>query len=102
MQPRSRGIEGTVRLRLSPSYEVELIDGPPELAEAAIANARTWTYERMPTRVFEVQYRYRLTPGDCAPDQNPTVSMRLPTEIEIAAKRRVPCGSFFVAPHLER
>lgn len=99
---RLQQVDGDVRVRIVSESRAELVEGSPHLSEAALANARSWTFVQPPERPFEVLYRYRLTPGECGANQNPTVTMRFPTEVEITAKRRIQCGTLFVAPSLQR
>ena len=69
-----------------------VLNGPFELREAALASVRSWTLKEAPQSAFDIGYRYALIPGDCNGDQNPRVTMKLPLEVEVIAKRRIECG----------
>jgi hypothetical protein len=53
---------------------------------------RSWVLIGTVVPVLHVAYRYRLIPGDCGPDQQLTVTMRFPDEVEVVAKRVIRCG----------
>jgi outer membrane biosynthesis protein TonB len=90
---REKGIEGVVRLQLHAGNRVTVVDGPEELSNAAVDNVRTWDVGVPDAdRPLDIRFTYSLQAGDCAPDQNPTVTMRLPYEVKIAAKRFTKCG----------
>ncbi len=58
-------------------------DGPPLLATAAVENARTWRFNKHGPTSFIVTYRYRF---DSAADPNdPTVTLRFPTEVDVSS-----------------
>jgi hypothetical protein len=83
-----------VKVRLSATdgevTDVDVEATAPEFGRAAEANVRTWgAYVRVP--VLTVTYTYRLLSGDCGPDQQSRVVMRFPREVEVTAKRVVPC-----------
>ena len=88
---RRAGIEGTVRVEVHEDGTVNVKEGPWELTAAAKENARTLQFHRSPGQTAEMEYRYRLVPGDCSGDQNPVVIRRW-RAIEIIAKRPVKCG----------
>jgi hypothetical protein len=46
----------------------------------------------MAAKIFLVPL-LNLEPGDCSADQQPTVIMRFPHEVEVTAKRPVKCGT---------
>ena len=83
------GIEGSVTIRLTTdgfrAVRLEVKNGQPMLARFAQESLRTWRFEKHRPTAFEVTFRYRLLPvGDCA-FQNPTVMLKLPTEVEISS-----------------
>jgi hypothetical protein len=90
-----RGIEGVVTLRVSgpPDRElsVQIESGPPMLARAAAENVRSWVFESPPASKLKITFAYKLLPGDCGLDQQPVVTMRFPTAVELTAKRVVKC-----------
>jgi len=60
----------------------------------AEANVRTWRISSQPPAKFDVLYQYRQSPAACFErDLNPSVTMRLPTTIEVHAKRPTICDS---------
>jgi hypothetical protein len=53
------------------------------LARAAEANVRTWRFDIHEPVSFTVTYRYRLVPDLKPLENNPRVTLRLPTEVEV-------------------
>jgi hypothetical protein len=94
---RAAGIEGVVRLRLSTSGEnvldIKAESESPILMRAASENLRTWILQESTVPVVPVTFTCKLEPGDCSADQQPTVIMRFPHEVEVTAKRPVKCGT---------
>jgi hypothetical protein len=94
---RVNGVEGVVKLRLSMSdNEVLDINAEAEsavLSEAAIENVRTWSLAWTTAPVVHVTFTYKLAPGDCSGDQRTHVTMRVPSEVEVTAKRLIKCGA---------
>lgn len=92
---RAAGKDGVVRIRLSAAFneviDVDVDSAVPELARAAEENVRTWKFSGLKVPVLRVTYTYRLLPGDCGTDQEPTVTMRFPHTVEVAAKRPIKC-----------
>jgi hypothetical protein len=101
-EARLAGGEGAVRLRLSMTGDavgdVNVESTNPLLGRLAAENARTWRFAFTTAPLIVINYRYRLLGGDCTPDQRPSITMRLPyaaeKEVEIVAKRIVPCEPF--------
>lgn len=56
------------------------------LADAAEENAKTWKFATHDPTTFTVTYRYRLV---VEPKGNPTVILRLPTEVEVLTMPRL-------------
>jgi hypothetical protein len=52
------------------------------LAAAAEENARTWQFSKHEPTSFTVTYRYRLDAK--ADPNNPTVTLRFPTEVDVS------------------
>ncbi len=92
---RVAGIEGVVRLRLSTDGKsvsaVSSQTGPPALIRAAEENVRTWKFKEHSPATFDATFQYKLLPeADCGIDDG-TVLLRLPTEVEVIAKRVKTC-----------
>ena len=87
---RSKGIEGDVQLSRDVSGHFTILSGVPELSTPALDHARTWEVQS-PSPPLEVSYRYRLSEGDCEPNQNPLIEMRLPSTVVVTAKRPIVC-----------
>jgi hypothetical protein len=99
--PQVASIEGTVVLRISTdgtyAQSIEAVEGPPLLAAAAKRNASTWQFEPHKPTTFDATFRYRLLdvtcrPGcDCRSTERPSISLRLPTQVQVNAERVVLC-----------
>jgi hypothetical protein len=57
-------------------------DGNRLLAAASEENARTWQFSKHEPTSFTVTYRYRLDAN--ADPNNPTVTLRFPTEVDVS------------------
>lgn len=57
-------------------------DGNRLLATASEENARTWRFSKHEPTSFTVTYRYRLDAN--ADPNNPTVTLRFPTEVDVS------------------
>jgi hypothetical protein len=86
--PRIAHIEGVVRLRVSTDGKrvsgVQIESGQPMLAAAAKENVNTWEFEKHDPTSFEATFRYKILPPACELS-NPTVLLRLPSEVEVTA-----------------
>jgi Gram-negative bacterial TonB protein C-terminal len=86
--PRIAHIEGVVRLRVSTDgkrvSEVQIESGQPMLAAAAKENVKSWEFEKHDPTSFEATFRYKILPPACELS-NPTVLLRLPSEVEVTA-----------------
>jgi hypothetical protein len=87
---RWKGIEGDVQLSRDVSGHLTILSGVPELATPALEHARSWGVQS-PSPPLEVRYRYRLSDGDCEPNQNPFIEMRLPSMVVVTAKKPIVC-----------
>jgi hypothetical protein len=87
---RSKGIEGDVQLIRDASGHFTILSGVPELATPALEHVRTWGFQS-PSPPLEVRYRYRLSDGDCEPNQNPFIEMRLPSTVVVTTRRPIVC-----------
>jgi hypothetical protein len=98
-EARRAGIDGAVRLQVNRETEFEIVSGPVPLARSALENLRTWHMEELRPPFF-VTYRYRLSAGDCTGDPGFEVAMTFPNEVDVRAKRIVPCSPLerFVLP----
>ncbi len=91
---RAQGIEGVVTVRIDPQGRVVSPSGPPELATSAKAYVESWLYEpwdSKPAPPLEVTFTYTLLPADCL-GGGPVITLRLPFNVDIAAKRIAGCG----------
>jgi hypothetical protein len=84
------GVEGPVVIRVTPGTVPVAADGHRLLASAAVDFAKTWKTASKNNEPFDVRITYRLAEGDCT-GGGPRVVLKLPREIEITAKRMVPC-----------
>jgi hypothetical protein len=105
LRARQSGTQGMVKLRLSMQgdtvIDADADGGSQELADAAVANVRSWRFESTKVPVLRVQYSYRLVAGDCTTGQGPVVTMRLPGEVlveTIGPCPRIYQGTGFRAP----
>jgi hypothetical protein len=84
---RAAKVQGVVHVKVTTDGAKVLIaqaeDGHRLLAAAAEENARTWRFARHEPTSFTVTYRYLLDAG--ADPNNPTVTLRFPTEVDISA-----------------
>ena len=99
---RQAGIEGPVRLRLSTDgtrvLAITVESGQPMLVQAAKENVKTWVFKQHSPSTFVATFRYRLLPeSECDMDSG-TVLLRLPTEVEVSAKRVRTCDPVGSAP----
>jgi hypothetical protein len=83
-----------VRLTLGTNSFVDVdADSPYQtLADAAMANARTWRFTHATVNVLRVQYHYVLEPAPCGSDLRPHVTLDFPDRITIEAKRPTGCS----------
>ena len=84
-------IQGMVRLRVTTDgrqvTEIHVEEGQNPLAEAAEENLRTWRFQTHEPTTFTVTYTYKLVAKWKGDPYNPTVVLRLPTEVEISNRR---------------
>jgi hypothetical protein len=62
-------------------------EGHKLLAAAAEENVRTWQFQLHEPTTFTVTYKYNLVTNWKGDPENPTVVLRLPTEVEAATMR---------------
>jgi hypothetical protein len=81
-------IEGVVHVKITTDghrvITAHVEDGHKLLAAAAEENARTWEFATHEPTTFTVTYRYKLDAKLKGSPNNPTVVLRLPTEVEIS------------------
>ena len=92
---RAARVEGVVRLLVSTDGQrvaaTHVEDGHKLLAAAAEENVRTWSFSTHEATSFVVTYRYRLLRlGSHTGADNPTIVLKLPTEVEISIPRLPP------------
>jgi hypothetical protein len=59
--------------------EVQILDGQKLLAASAEQNVRTWQFAPHDPTSFDVTYRFKIV------NKDPSVVLRLPTDVEISA-----------------
>jgi TonB family protein len=89
---RAMGIEGRVVLHVSTDGKgvsnVIAVRGPLMLQKTAKENVQTWQFEEHSPTSFDVVFRYKLY--DCREcSDNSTVSLKLPTDVEVSIPRVV-------------
>jgi len=81
-------IEGVVHVKVTTDGHrvigAEAQDGHRLLAAAAEKNARTWEFATHEPMAFTVTYRYKLATRAEGNPNNPVVTLRLPTDVEVA------------------
>jgi len=92
---RAAGIDGVIRFRLSTDGSrvstISVEGGPPLLVSSAEENIRTWRFKEHSPVTFEATFRYKmLAELECEMDSG-TVVLRLPSEVEVSAKRLQTC-----------
>lgn len=92
---RAAQIQGVVKIVVTTdghkvtSTRVE--SGHPMLVKAAETSAATWRFATHTPTTFTVTYRFVLPKKYKGNPNNPTVTLRLPTEVEVAAQpTRIP------------
>ncbi len=96
--PHMANIEGTVRIRVTTDGHqivvTQVEEGNRLLAAAAGKNLGTWRFETHKPVSFEVTFRYKVVPRDewRGDRDNPVITLRLPTEVEVSALRWPPAG----------
>lgn len=83
---RATKVQGVVHLKVVTDgtrvITAHAEDGNRLLATASEENARTWQFSKHEPTSFTVTYRYRLDAS--ADPNNPTVTLRFPTEVDVA------------------
>lgn len=85
---RAANVQGVVHVTVTTDghrvIATHVEDGHKLLATAADANARTWEFATHDPTTFTVSYHYKLDAKLKGNPNNPTVILRLPTEVEIS------------------
>lgn len=85
---RAAHIQGVVHVKVTTDghrvIETHVEDGHKLLAAAAEENARTWQFSTHEPITFTVTYHYKLVAKLKGNPNNPTVTLRLPTEVEVS------------------
>jgi hypothetical protein len=85
---RAANVQGVVHLKITTDghrvIATHVEDGHKLLAAAAEENALTWQFALHEATAFIVTYRYKLDSTLKGDPNNPTVILRLPTEVEIS------------------
>ncbi len=84
---RAANVQGVVHVKITTDghrvIATHVKDGHKLLATAADENARTWQFATHDPTTFTVTYHYKLDAKLKGNPNNPTVILRLPTEVEI-------------------
>lgn len=84
---RAAHVEGIVHVRITTDGQrvtaTHVEDGNKLLAAAAEENAKTWQFTAHEPATFTVTYRYKLVAGLKGDPSSPTVTLRLPSEVEV-------------------
>jgi len=87
---RAAHVQGKVRVKVTTDGHHVLTtaveSGPHLLAVAAEENLRTWQFADDEPTSFSVTYIYKLAGNWNEQSDNPTVTMRLPTEVEVSTR----------------
>lgn len=79
-------VQGVVHVKITTdgtkATAAQAEDGHRLLAVAAEENARSWLFTKHEPTSFTVTYRYRIS-ADGDPN-NPTVTLRFPTDVEVS------------------
>jgi hypothetical protein len=85
---RAANVQGVVHVKVTTDghrvIATQIEDGHKLLATAAEANARTWEFATHEPTSFTVTYHYKLDAKLQGNPNNPTVVLRLPTEVEVS------------------
>jgi len=91
LQAYISNIEGIVHLKVTTDghhvVEARVEDGHKLLAAAAEENVKTWQFQVHEATTFTVTYRYKLVADWKGDPYNPTVVLKLPTEVEVSTRR---------------
>jgi hypothetical protein len=86
---RAANVQGVVHVKVTTDghhvIATHVEDGHKLLATAAEENVGTWQFATHTPTTFTVTYRYKLDSKLKGHPNNPTVILRLPTEVEIYA-----------------
>jgi hypothetical protein len=87
---RAAGVQGDVHVKLTTDghrvVAAQAQDGHKLLASAAETNARTWEFATHEPTSFTVTYHYKLDARLQGNPNNPTVVLRLPTEVDVSTE----------------
>jgi len=87
---RAASVQGKVRVKVTTDGHRVLTttveNGAPLLAVAAEENLRTWQFASHEPISFIVTYTYKLSGNWKEQSDNPTVTMRLPTEVKVSTQ----------------
>lgn len=86
---RAANVQGVVHVEVTTDghrvIATRVEDGNKLLASAADENARTWQFATHEPTTFTVTYHYKLDARLTGSPNNPTVLLRLPSEVEVAS-----------------
>lgn len=86
---RAANVQGVVHVKITTDGHgvsaTHVEDGHKLLAIAAEENARTWQFATHEPTTFMVTYHYKLDAKLKGNPNNPTVILRLPTEVEVSS-----------------
>jgi TonB family protein len=82
-------IEGIVHIKITTDgqrvTDAQVQDGPELLAVSAEKNVRTWQFSPHDPTTFTVTYRYKLVPRLKGGSDNTSVTLSLPSDVEVSA-----------------
>jgi hypothetical protein len=85
---RAAHVEGIVRIKITTDGQrvtaTQVEDGHKLLAAAAEENAKTWHFAAHEPATITVTYRYKLMAGLKGDPSSPTITLRLPNEVQIS------------------
>lgn len=96
--PHMANIEGIVRIKVTTDGHqivvTQLEEGNKLLAAAAEKNLGTWQFETHKPVSFDVTFRYNVVARDewKGDRDNPIITLRLPTEVDVSVLRWPPVG----------
>jgi hypothetical protein len=82
-------VEGVVHVKITTDghkvVSANAEDGPKLLRAGAEENAKTWEFASHNPTSFTVKYQYKLTNDPHSNPYGPTITLRLPTDVEVLA-----------------
>lgn len=96
-------MQGIVHIRVTTDghkvIAAHVEDGPKLLADGAEKNVKTWEFAEHSATTFSVTYRFRLTKNSSQGFIRETVTLQLPTDIEVLSPPNPPLDLSAAKPH---